>query len=321
MDILLDNALAIMYGPYFLVLYGFFIFFVLVALGYAKSRIDRSDELPVPPVPIEVDPYEIAFLRGGENESARAVIFSLVRKGLAEIEVEGKTAVIKKSNQPATVANLPPIEQLAFDWLGASRETGEVFQANGLNSQLESYARTFQARLETQRMLLGDELKSRLSKFKWTAIAAIFFVGAYKLFAAVAHENYNFFGIIVMASVGIFIAAAAGAPPRVTKLGKAFLDRLQIAFENLKYQSQAPYLAGSKMQAPTPKTFAAIDPLLLSVTVFGSGILAGTVFDNYNEAFRRAQQQSTTGSCGSSCGSGCSSGDGGSGCGGCGGGD
>jgi hypothetical protein len=66
MDILLDNPLATMYGPYFLILYGFFIFFVLISLGFAKTRIDRTDELPIPPVPSEVDPYEIAFMRGGK---------------------------------------------------------------------------------------------------------------------------------------------------------------------------------------------------------------------------------------------------------------
>ncbi|HEX8636898.1 MAG TPA: TIGR04222 domain-containing membrane protein, partial [Pyrinomonadaceae bacterium] len=325
MDILLDNPLATMYGPYFLIIYGFFIFFVLISLGYAKIRIDRTDELPIPPVPVEVDPYEIAFLRGGVNETARTAIFSLVRKNYAKIEIEGKNAVIKRINRQADGFGLTPNEQLALRWLGSSRETVEVFAANGLNAQLEEHARTFQARLEARQMLFGDEMKNRLAKLKWTAAAAIFFLGAYKIFAAVAHGNYNFVGIVVLAFIAFIIVFAVGKPPRVTRLGKTFLDRLQLAFENLKYQSQAPYIAGKKAQTSPQATVSGVDPLLLSVGVFGSGILAGTVFDNYNEAFRRAQQQSAASSCGSSCGSSCSSGDSGgsscgSGCGGCGGG-
>ena len=326
MDILLDNPLAAMYGPYFLIFYGFFIFFVLVSFGYAKTGLDRTDDLPIPPVPVEVDPYEIAFLRGGANESARAVIFSLVQKNLAEIEIDGKNAVIKRLNrQTNDTGKLPPIEQLALDWLGASRETAEVFGSSGLDSQLKDYARTFQARLETRQMLIGDELKSRFRRIKWTAASAIFALGAYKIFAALAHGNYNFVGIIILAVIGIIIVFAAGKPQRVTKHGKAFLDRLQLAFGNLKYQSQAPYLTGQKAPTSAQRTVSGVDPLLLSVGVFGAGILAGTVFDNYNEAFRRAQQQSAAGSCGSSCGSSCSSGGSGgsscgSGCGGCGGG-
>lgn len=320
MDILLDNPLSTMYGPYFLIFYGFFIFFVLVSLGFAKIRIDRTDELPMPPVPNEVDPYEIAFLRGGANESARAVVFSLVQKNFAEIEIEGKNAVIKRINRQTSASGLPPNEKLALDWLGSSRETGEFFAANGLNARLEEHARTFQARLEARQMLYDDDMKNRLAKLKWAATAAIFILGAYKIFAAVAHDNYNFFGIIVLAFIGIIIAFAVGKPPRITKLGTAFLDRLQLAFGNLKYQAQAPYIAGQKVQTAPQQTFPGVDPLLLSIGVFGSGILAGTVFDNYNEAFRRAQQQSAASSCGSSCGSSCSSGDGGGGCGGCGGG-
>ncbi|HVE58180.1 MAG TPA: hypothetical protein VNB22_15210, partial [Pyrinomonadaceae bacterium] len=122
--------------------------------------------------------------------------------------------------------------------------------------------------------------------------------------------------------------------PRVTKLGKAYLERLQTAFDNLKYTSQAAYIASNQPMVAPQTSFAGVDPLLLSVGVFGSGILAGTVFDSYNQAFQRAQSASIAG--GSSCSSGCGScstgggsscssgGDGGSscggGCGGCGGG-
>ncbi|CAN5756576.1 hypothetical protein BH20ACI4_BH20ACI4_23560 [soil metagenome] len=80
MNILLDNPLAAMYGPYFLVFYAFFIFFVLIGLSIVKNLSDQTTKLNTPPIPSTIDPYEIAFLRGGTNEVARSVIFSLMRK-------------------------------------------------------------------------------------------------------------------------------------------------------------------------------------------------------------------------------------------------
>ena len=188
-----------------------------------------------------------------------------------------------------------------------------------MSAQLDGYARTYRVRLETQQILVSEQSKNRLSRFKWTAIAAIFFLGIYKIGVAVVYENFNIFGIIALMAIGSVVATAIGKQKRVTKLGQAFLDRLQLAFEKLKYRSQAPYIAGEKEKTMPAKTIStSVDPLVLSVGVFGSGILVGTVFDNYNEAFRRAQQQNAASSCGSGCGSSCSSGDGG-GCGGCGG--
>lgn len=87
MDILLDNPLASMYGPYFLVFYIGFIFILLLVFGSVRNRIDQTDKLALPPIPPNIDPYEIAFMRGGTNEVARSVIFALMQKGLIEMRI------------------------------------------------------------------------------------------------------------------------------------------------------------------------------------------------------------------------------------------
>ncbi len=53
MDILLDNPLASMYGPYFLVFYIGFIVITLLLFGLVKTRIDKTNKLPLPPIPTE----------------------------------------------------------------------------------------------------------------------------------------------------------------------------------------------------------------------------------------------------------------------------
>jgi uncharacterized protein (TIGR04222 family) len=326
MDILLDNPLASMYGPYFLVLYGFVNLFTLIFLWFAKSGIDKTNNLPLPPIPARIDPFEIAYLRGGINEVARSVIFSLMQKNYVELKTEGKTSQIKRINNQNN-NNLSEIEREALSWIGCSRDVKDVFQSSGLGSELENYGKTFQARLESQHMLVGDDLKISFSPWRRMAYLIILGLGAYKILAALAYGQFNFIGIIVLALCGFFIARAVAKLPRITELGKAYLERLQLAFDTLKYQSQAAYIPTNQPKTLPQTTFGGVDPLLLSVGVFGSGILVGTVFDSYNQAFQKAQQQSAASSCGSGCGSSCSSGsssDGGSscgsGCGGCGGG-
>jgi uncharacterized protein (TIGR04222 family) len=334
MDILLDNPLATMYGPYFLALYGFVIFFTLAVLGIVKSRIDDTGELALPPIPPHIDPFEIAFLRGGTNELVRSVVFSLLQKNFIELRADGKKTEIRQIDAQAGAAALSQIEQLALGWFYTPRDSAEVFRSGGLSEQLESYGQTYQARLEEQRMLTGDELRGRLAFFKWTAFLVIFGLGAYKALAAVAHSSYNIIFLMIFALVGLLIAGGLSKFSRVTKLGKAYLERLQLAFDNLKLEAQRPYIHPNEPRVAPPTTFAGVDPLLLSVGVFGAGILAGTIYENYNQTFLKAQQYSAvnSGSCSSGCGSSCSSGDGGGGsgcssggscgggCGGCGGG-
>src|SRR5688572_33475134 len=85
MDWLSNNPVANMYGPHFLLLYLTVILAVMVGCRWAARRSDStSGELP-PPIPVNPDPYEIAYLRGGPNEVARLVVFDLVRLGYVKL--------------------------------------------------------------------------------------------------------------------------------------------------------------------------------------------------------------------------------------------
>jgi uncharacterized protein (TIGR04222 family) len=333
MEILFDNPLAKMYGPYFLIFFAFIIFFAVMILALVKTLFDKTDRYAIPAIPPNLDPYEIAYLRGGTNEVARSVIFSLMQKGFIEIDNSAATPVIKKTQNQINPRNLNQIEQMMLGWLGTSREPKEFFGANGLAKQLEIYGTTYQGQLEQRQMLTDEAARLTMAPAKWAVYLLILLFGGYKLIAAVYHGKSNFIFLIVFTAGGLFIVKAVAKLPRLTKLGKAYLDRLQAAFDNLKYTSQAAYIASNQGRVAPQTTFAGVDPLLLSVGVFGGGILAGTIFDSYNQAFQRANNASSisSSSCGSSCGSyssgsSCSSGsDGGGscggGCGGCGGGD
>jgi uncharacterized protein (TIGR04222 family) len=322
MDFLFDNPLANMPGVIFLIFYSLFIIFSLVIFGVWKTQADKTGDMPVPPIQPNIDPYEIAYLRGGINEVARAVVFALRQKGFLIIEADGNTSRIHRNQYQNETRDLSPMEQFALNWFANSREPKEIFQTYGLLQVIDPYCGVYEARLEQQQFLTDTATRSRIKVARNIVLLLILGLGAYKFLAAIINGYFNVLGILIIAVIAAIITIAVARLPRLSRLGKIYLERLQIAFDKLQYRSDR-----EAMQANAQ--FAAVDPLLLGVGVFGGTILAGTIYDDYNQAFQRAQNQaasSGSSGCGSACGSSCSSGGGdggggcGGGCGGCGGG-
>lgn len=325
MEFIFDNPFARMYGPYFLMFYGTTIIATAAAIFFFKRSLDKSDRLARPIIPNVVDPFEIAYLRGGENEAARSVVFALVQKELVEIVGSDKNFAIGRTANPAP-GGLSVAERTALAWIeSCTREPRELFAAGGLTEHLASITETYRRRLEGQSFIFGAATISTLFRFRFFALTLIIGLGVYKLLAAILNSNRSFFLIPVFCIAGVLIVYWTSVLPRLTKLGTEYLERLQIAFSGMKR------VASGLPSEPGPDgrtSFAGVDPTILAVGVFGGGFLAGSMYDQYNQAFNRANASAAGGGCGSSCGAGCGScssgGDGGSscggGCGGCGGG-
>ncbi|HLM60281.1 MAG TPA: TIGR04222 domain-containing membrane protein [Pyrinomonadaceae bacterium] len=330
MDFLFDNPLANLDGPSFLVLYSFLIISTIIGYRVLKNRLDQSAHFAVPPIPSNPDAFEIAYLRGGANELARAVVFSLAHKNLLTFESGEKISRIHVTEGQIDRRDLSPMQLTALDWLGKTRDTNELFKKDGLANALKPFYENYQARLEMQHFFPDEEMKKQNKHLAIKAFLVFGALGAYKFLAALYNGYTNVLGIIVLTLIGLFILGAMSKMPRLTKLGQTYLERLQLAFDRIRPSNHNADIY--KQNAPEA-TVAAIDPFLLSVGVFGGAALAGTVYSDYNRAFERAQHQSAASSsgCSTGCGSsscsssdGSSSGDGGSscggGCGGCGGG-
>lgn len=329
MDLLLDNPLTDMYGPYFLILYGLVTLFTILFVFFVKTRVDQSDRLPLPAIPANIDPYEIAYLRGGINEMARTAVFSLIQKGLVEIKNDEKPPIITRTSI-SDWRGTATVEDAALNWFVVSRQPKEVFASDGLTDKLAPYADEYERRLSRQQLIRGTGSEDRLSRWKWAAWLFLAGFGGYKALASIAHGYFNLLGILVIAIIGVVVIAVTGYMPRLTKLGKAYLARLQTTFDGLRYQVEnKPENARlTPAAADGPGSF---DPMLLSVGLFGGVVLSGTSYWGYNEIFEKHQKDeaAASGGCGAGCGSSCSTGgsscgssDGGSGCGGggCGGG-
>jgi uncharacterized protein (TIGR04222 family) len=118
MDYLFDNPLANLPSTHFLALYGALIAVSVIAYQTVKKQFDITAQMPVPPVPINPDIYEIAFLRGGENELARAVIFALIQKGYLQIDTDEKsrTVWIQQTGAKPDKNSLQYIEQKVYEF-------------------------------------------------------------------------------------------------------------------------------------------------------------------------------------------------------------
>lgn len=309
MDLLMNNPLADMYGPLFLLVYAVTIALVAVACRVATRRLDWTAKMAPPPVPSDPDPHEIAYLRGGENEATRSVVFALVQKGLLRVSQTGKDYQVGRTAEPPDRRSLSPIERRALDWFTHSRRPAEMFRGAELAAQLKPFCAAYEQRLKGERLLLTDDVRQAARLVALTGAVLILGLGAYKFIVAVAEGRFNVAFLVVFAVVGVVVLFKVCRAPRVSERGRAYLERLRLAFERLKYQAHTP---PALVRTPDNEAVApahAFDPTLpLLVGVFGVAALAGTPFADVERSFQRASAAgdggaSSGGGCGSSCGS------------------
>jgi uncharacterized protein (TIGR04222 family) len=348
MDWLIHNPVADMYGPAFLAFYVAAVFVTIVACWVARRALDWTGPMQPPAIPAEPDPHEIAYLRGGENEVARSVIFTLVQKGALEVRHEGDDLVVAPTSARPERRTLSPIERRTLDWFAAPQKVSRLFRADGLAPHLKPFCAAYEQHLQRENLLPTREMLRGAWLLRCAAVLFVAGLAAYKLLIALSRGRFNIIFLVLLAAVGVFLVFKVSNFPRLTSRGRAYLERLQMAFERLKHRAAgspapayaAPTQAGTQGVAPVGgdgAVLAAYDPTLpLLVGLFGVGALAGTQFDFFQQSFRRSALAGGSGgsnspSCGSACGSSdsssssdggssCSSGSscGGGGCGGCG---
>ena len=148
MDWLLNNPIANMSGPHFLLLYGSVILLTLAAALWAAAAPDPTASLPVPLVPSDPDPYEITYLRGGEKEVARVVIIGLTQRGYLQ-------ATERKERLPnhPDPRHLSHLERLVFDRCSSPATEEEIFQS------VKGVCAPFEQRLHSERLLMPPEMQ------------------------------------------------------------------------------------------------------------------------------------------------------------------
>lgn len=307
MDFLFDNPLTNMSGPLFLIIYGLIMLFSVIFLILFKSNLDWTSKLPAPLIPTNPDPFEIAYLRGGENEFARALVFALTQKGFLNITTEGKESYICLAQNQPNWTTLSQIERNALVWFQTKRKTSEVFEPYGIKEIIKPFSLIFEQNAIQNNLLTPEDVKTKTKRFSYLIFGAIALLGGYKLIAAIIHGHFNLLFLVGFTVIGFLIFRYLGKTKRLSQLGKQYVESLQNAFERLR---ENPKIAKEYYSQSMP-VLNSVDPLLLAMGIYGTGVLVGNGYSDFETAFGKANknnQDSSYSGCSSGCGVSCDSG-------------
>jgi len=286
-------------GPPFLLFYAVLAIAVLFGFWrYARSsdggRVVRLNDLTA-------DPYKIACLRGGEEETLRVAVVNLVDRGLL---VNSGDTLVKAANASTDLLRRP------LDRAILNRCARQVpYKMVALDPATRAACADYAAELENAGLLRSGAAQSNTLLAFIAAIGLLGGIAIFRVLQALSHGRGNVLFLVLIASGALYLSYRIYAN-RKTGSGSRAIDSLERLMARLKTRAQrlAPGGAGN-------------DVLLLAA-IFGLAALPGTAFPFLNELFPRPRSTDSGGGwsdSGSSCSSGSSCGGGGGGCGGCGG--
>lgn len=304
---ILHNPVAEMYGPDFLLLYSVVIATTLGVCWLMVSVADVTKSLPLPLIPTNPNPYEIAYLQGEEGRVTKLVVFNLIQSGFLQIN---KLNIERSLNYP-NIEQLSPLEQDVFAWFTEPRIPAQISWY--LPRELQQHCQVYKQILHDRQLLYVLDWRSAAQQASLIGSAFILCLGGYKFLAAVINGHHNVAFLIIMTMFAIvMLRVICYSPPRLSYLGQKYLQQLHEVFEQLQQKAKN-----------------GIHPSLteydLLVALFGVNSLVGTPYDSYSQMFINSglpwsYTSSSSGGCGGGCSSGSSCGGGcGGGCGGCGG--
>ncbi len=314
----LNNPIANMTGPSFLLLYSLICLSFLFFSWLALRRSDRSRELPPLPINSEPDPYKIAYLRGGEKEVVRVAIFDMVQRGFLLVH-NGK---VEQSPDAPSTRHLDGLQQLLFENISYPTSPDELTQTHRLLLEIQQFCKEFRRECVQERLLISGVSRQLSRSLKYVGLILFLGLAAYKIGVALSRGRSNVLILIILTIVWSVWLVSVTTLPRLSVRGKDFLDRLSLAFSQIQQRIQHGEIVEG-------------DPdYLFAVGLFGTAVLAGTSFAMLHDLFYHPMAIGSTfdhiymdsynscgsgcsGGCGSSCGGGCGGGCGG--CGGCGG--
>lgn len=302
---LLHNPIADLPSRQFLALYAIWCLIVLFVANRMVRSGDSSASSGWEPLPRDLDPNEIAYLRGDVNELVRFLIFDLVRSGALEFVPKEKKQPAQFRRTAAPPASLSPASQVIYDYFVEPHSVEDLFKSEVPAGVAAAYAEQRKS-LDGRQLFNTLAMRVRANRIRVVALLAILSLGAYRLWYAATMHHRNVIFLIIMGVVAAILLLPATAVPRLSRRGLQYLRTLRAGL------------------APSGTAVADSPAFPLIVAAGGLAVLAGTPLAAMGATFRQqaaANSTAASSGCGftgsSGCGSGGSSGGGcGSGCGG-----
>jgi uncharacterized protein (TIGR04222 family) len=281
-------------GPAFLELYAVVFFGAVALAAFLRWALRPPAPDPWQETPA-LDPYEVAYLAGGQRLAINAALARLVHRGVFTVSHSHTYLTFR--------AELPPGAHRLEQRLCADLPAGESPTVAQLHARAASYTARIRKRLKEQGLVVADGPGRGARWLPLLLVLAVAAFGLIKLGVGLGrHKPVGFLAVAVVATALIGVLAF-GRPVLRSRRGDRVLAELKRKHAALEATAQR-----------RPSGLSDAD-MALAVGLFGVGILAvGPLAD------LRATLHPPTGS-GGGCGSGCGGGGGGGGgCGGCGGG-
>ena len=277
-------------GPDFL---GFYllVFGAVLAGGLLFRRTQRQPSDEPTPSEADLDPYEVAYLAGGEKQAANAAIASLVER-----KVLGSNPAAHRIRRDGTLGKDAPLLERAL--LGAAREeTGSEISA--LHAAAKPVLENIRSRLTTMGLLVSESRELGTRAVTILLVLATCLFGLAKV--SVGHDRHRPVGLLVFL---VLASGVAGIVALGRKLGRS--RRGDRALERLRHEYHDLEAKAARAQAG-----------LTTLEVPMAAALSGGPFDSLKATLKPPSISSS--GCGRGCGGGCGGGGCGGGCGGCGG--
>jgi uncharacterized protein (TIGR04222 family) len=300
MNWLLHNPVTNIYSEYLLVFYAMAIAAVILACYKSVRSADRTGRMEPPPIPTRLDPYELAYLRGGEREVTRIAIISLRDRGLLQItesrDWSSTDLVIRKSvdrGRKPEPGELSPVEACIMKWTSFPAVRRQIYEPGGIPDLLREMCGDYRESLADQELLAPRGMEQLGVRLWWIGSALILGLGGYLLAVALAKaEPIVAVVLCPMALIGaIALAPACLEFPRISHRGQAYLEQLEFAYDRLastgrrSSRSESVVTKGGSLDRGEPMRESSVysDRLLMD-GIFGEVSRAETPFTNLEAA-------------------------------------
>ncbi len=287
-------------GPEFLVVYAAFTLVLIIGLSRLRQVREGAAPTTLPPIS---DPYAIAYLRGGQKAMLEVAAFSLVERGLLDVNDGELSTAGRLEAKLAT----NPLDKVILQFFQSKGKAFTMYR----DTRFQAVSAATEVRLRQDGLVPDLVIQEARSREFGIAVLLLAGAAALKVIIALERGRHNIGFLIFCALAACFVAYKV-CFPRITKRGEQWLKDLSALMVPLKRRAA---LASKELGWREAAMVAA---------VYGITAMRAGAYPYIGQMFPAPDTGSgTSSSCGSSssgssssCGSSC--GGGGGGCGGCG---
>ena len=151
-----------------------------------------------------------------------------------------------------------------FDEIKFPRPLAEVRKDRQLAALTSQYAEELEEPLKDDLLFMPEECGREASGVGWAAAACLLVLAGYKILVALAKGRQNVGFLVALGIAGMIAVLIAARLPRLSRQGKAYLDRLGLAFEDWPAR-----IVGSPDAVAEPAA-------VMAIALLGLPALAGT---------------------------------------------